>query len=51
MPRCVLKFAGKGNAGRMDSQFGNVSSSYGRKLFDGVRLCANILSLTHSSNV
>jgi hypothetical protein len=51
MPRCVLKFAGEGNTGRMDSQFGNVSSRYGRKLFDGVRLCVNILNLTFSSYV
>jgi hypothetical protein len=35
----------------MDSQLGNVSSRYGKKLFDDVRLCANILNLTRSSNV
>ena len=33
MPRCVLKFAGNGNAGRMDSQGGNLYPRYGMRPF------------------
>ena len=50
-PVCVEVLPEVGMYGRMDSQSGDMSSIYGRRLLDGVRLCVNILNLMHTRRV